>query len=88
MNNAAQFRTKAHAMLVGEPPGEVPNSYQERRDFRLPKCHLLVNYSTRYYQFLPTDAQALLPDKMIEPDWKDYQAGKDAALEWILSQPN
>jgi len=85
MNNAAQFRTATHATLVGEPPGEVPNSYQERRSFRLPHSHLLVNYSSAYYRFLPTDQPALVPDHLAAPDWNSYQAGVDPALTWILS---
>lgn len=85
MNNAAQFRTETRATLVGEPPGETPNSYQERRRFRLPHSHLQVSYSVRYYKFLPDDVPALLPDKIIEPDWPDYQAGRDPALEWIIT---
>lgn len=87
MNNAAQFHTDTHATLVGEPPGEVPNSFQERRSFRLPRSHLLVNYSTAYYRFLPTDQPALLPDHEAPPDWRSYQAGIDPALAWILSTP-
>ena len=85
MSNAAQFRTETHATLVGEPPGEVPNGYQEHRSFRLPHSHLVVNYSVRYYKFLATDVPALLPDTTIEPDWHDYQAGRDPVLEWIIA---
>ncbi|HET7791567.1 MAG TPA: hypothetical protein VFK78_12300 [Gemmatimonadales bacterium] len=85
MNNAAQFRTETRAMLVGEPPGEMPNSYQERRTFRLPNSHLLVNYSVRYYRFLPQDVPALLPDREVDPDWASYRAGRDPVLAWILS---
>ena len=84
MSNAAQFRTETRATLVGEPPGETPNGYQEHRSFRLPHSHLVVNYSVRYYKFLPTDVPALLPDTIIEPDWHDYQAGRDPVLGWIL----
>jgi hypothetical protein len=85
MNNAAQFRTETHAILVGEPPGEGPNSYQERRDFRLPNSHLVVNYSTQYYKFLPEDVPALMPDQEVDPDWVSYGAGRDPALERILA---
>lgn len=85
MSNAAQFRTETRAILVGEPPGEVPNSYQERRSFRLPHSHLLVNYSVRYYRFLPADVPALTPDEPAPPDWEDYRAGRDPALIRILA---
>jgi hypothetical protein len=84
MSNAAQFRNETRATLVGEPPGEMPNGYQEHRSFRLPHSHLVVNYSVRYYKFLTADVPALLPDTIIEPDWDDYRVGRDPVLEWIL----
>lgn len=85
MNNAAQFRTETRAILVGEAPGEVPNSYQERRDFRLPHSHLAVNYSTAFYRFTPTDVPELVPDHAAPPTWEAYRDGRDPALSWILS---
>lgn len=30
---------------------------------------------------------ALMPDKLIEPVWELYTAGRDPAMEWILAQP-
>jgi hypothetical protein len=87
MSNACQFRTETHALLVGEPPGEVPNSYQERRNFVLPNSHLTVSYSSRYYRFLPTDVPALVPDHVVLADWTSYRDGKDSALDWIMQQP-
>jgi hypothetical protein len=85
MSNAAQFHNETRAILVGEPPGETPNSYQEKETFWLPASHLAVNYSVRYYKFLPTDAPALMPDHEIDPDWESYRAGRDPTLEWALS---
>jgi hypothetical protein len=87
MNNSAQFRTETRAILVGEPPGEMPNSYQERKSFRLPRSHLVVNYSSQYYRFLPQDVPALIPDVEIDPTWTAYQAGRDSVLEWIIANP-
>ncbi|HEX9960228.1 MAG TPA: hypothetical protein VGB00_04820, partial [Pyrinomonadaceae bacterium] len=29
-----------------------------------------------------TDTAGILPDKLIEPDWKSFLAGRDTALEW------
>ena len=83
MNNAVQFRLETQATLVGEPPGEMPNSYQERRSFHLPNSHLQVNYSARYYRFLADDNPALLPDIDAAPNWDDYQQGIDPALQAI-----
>ena len=39
MSNAAQFHNETRAILVGEPPGETPNSYQEKETFWLPASH-------------------------------------------------
>ena len=85
MNNAVQFRDEAHAVLVGQPIGERPNSYQERRSFRLPNSRLEVSVSTQFYKFVPDDApNQVVPDQRIETKWEDFVAGRDPVLEWIL----
>jgi hypothetical protein len=38
-------------------------------------------------KFAPADTPGILPDKTIEPDWKSFLAGRDAALEWVLAYP-
>jgi hypothetical protein len=85
MVNAIDFQ-KANGILVGEPIGEKPNSYQEGRRMTLPHSGLKVNYSVRYYKFLDQDQPAVFPDKTIELHWADYRAGRDPVLEWVLSQ--
>jgi Peptidase family S41. len=85
MSNAAQFRTETNAILIGEPPGEVPNSYQENRSFTLPNSHIAVHYSIAYYKFLPGGGDALVPDENLAPDWQSYHAGLDPVLSKILS---
>ena len=85
MVNAIDFQ-KANAILVGEPIGEKPNSYQEGRNMTLPHSSLKVNYSVRYYKFLDKDQPAVFPDKTIEAGWPDYLAGRDPVLEWVLAQ--
>ncbi len=87
MNNAVQFRTEAHATLVGEPIGEKPNSYQESDEMTLPKSKLVVSYSTRFYKFVPDDAPPIVaPDKTIVPTWDDFVAGRDPVLDWVISK--
>jgi hypothetical protein len=51
----------------------------------LPNSRLVVSYSTRYYKFLEEDAPAVHPDKRIDPNWVDFQAGRDPVMDWILS---
>lgn len=85
MNSAADLRRDTNATLVGEPPGERPNSYQEGDDFRLRHSRVVVSYSTRYYKFADQDEPAIMPDQRIDPTWPEYKAGRDAVMEWILS---
>jgi hypothetical protein len=88
MTNAIDFRKETNAILVGEPAGEKPNSYQENDEMKLPNSGLVVSYSTKYYKFLDEDAPAVMPDKRIDPNWLDYKAGHDPVMDWILSQKN
>jgi hypothetical protein len=87
MSNTGHFRNEFGAIIVGEPTGARPNGYQENRNFRLPNSHLDFSVSTLFYTFADKDSDGILPDKLIEPDWKSFQAGKDSALEWVLAYP-
>lgn len=84
MANTADFKNDLHAILVGESTGARPNGYQEGRGTFLPNSHLWLNYSVDFYKFSERDTPGILPDKIVEPNWKDFQAGRDPALEWIL----
>jgi len=84
MSNAAQFRQRTAAMLVGQPIGERPNSYQEPRGMRLPNSKLLVRYSTQFYKFAEGDENLIRPDREIPTTWEEYKAGKNPVLEWAL----
>jgi len=85
MVNAIDFRKETHALLVGEPIGERPNSYSENDEMTLPNSRLVVSYSTEYYKFLDEDLPAVLPDQRIDPDWAAFKAGRDPVMEWILA---
>jgi hypothetical protein len=84
MSNSAHFRAKTAALLVGEPIGEKPNSYQESRQFTLPNSHLVVRYSIRFYRFVESGENLIRPDQEIVPSWSDFKAGRDPVLEWVL----
>jgi hypothetical protein len=71
-------------MLVGQPIGEKPNSYQESRRMTLPNSHLVVGYSVRFYKFVESGENAIRPDQEVVPSWADYKAGRDPVLEWVL----
>lgn len=87
MVNAIETRDEIKAILVGEPSGSKPNSYSENDELTLPNSRLKVSYSTKYYKFQDKDTPSLMPDKLIEPVWELYTAGRDSAMEWILTQP-
>ena len=86
--NALDFRKEMKAILVGEPTGGRPNGYSEHGEFKLPNSGLTVSYSSRYYKFQDEDTPAVMPDKVIEPAWEAYQAGRDPVMEWILVSPS
>jgi hypothetical protein len=87
MHGAIETRNEMNAVLVGEPSGSKPNSYSEADEFKLPNSRLKVSYSTRYYKLQDKDMPSLMPDKLIEPVWELYTAGRDPVMEWILAQP-
>ena len=88
MVNVTDFRRETQAILVGEPTAARPNGYQENYWFTLPQSKLRVSCAMLKYRFQPNaDREAVLPDKRIDPDWRLYSEGQDAALQWILAQP-
>ena len=86
MVNAIDFRTRCGAVLVGEPIGERPNSFSERRVTRLPHSRIGVTYSVRWYAFRSDRASpTVMPDARVEPTWDDWRAGRDPVLEWAVA---
>jgi hypothetical protein len=86
MSNAAHFRQRTAATLVGLPIGEKPNSYQELKTIRLPNSHLTLCYSVRFYKFVDAGENMIRPDREIETSWADFKAGRDPVLQWVLEQ--
>ncbi|MBV9346006.1 MAG: hypothetical protein JOZ03_13575 [Gammaproteobacteria bacterium] len=85
MSNAAHFRQRTAAILVGEPIGERPNSYQENRQLSLPNSHIVISYSTRFYQFAPGSAEnRIRPDIEVKTTWEEVKAGLDPVLQRAL----
>lgn len=87
MVNAIDLRDGFHAIIVGEPSGSRPNSYSENGRMTLPNSRLEITFSTKYYKLQTQDTASLMPDKLIEPEWESYTAGRDPVMEWILMQP-
>jgi hypothetical protein len=45
MANAAHFRKRTKAILIGQPIGEKPNTYQEAREMVLPNSGWVARYT-------------------------------------------
>ena len=86
--NSIDFKQKTKAILVGEPTGGRPNHFGEVKNMSLPNSGLRVTYSTNYFEhFKGGDPESLEPDVAIEPTFSQWCNGKDAVMEYILSQP-
>ena len=84
--NAIDFRKETNAILWASRSASA-EQLSENDEMTLPNSRLVVGYSTRYYKFLDEDVPAVLPDQRIDPTWADFQAGRDAVMDWVLSQP-
>jgi Peptidase family S41 len=84
MANAAHFRKRTRAILVGQPIGEKPNSYQEARETVLPNSQWVARYSVRLYRFVRGEENLIRPDRAIAETWADFQAGRDPVVDWVL----
>jgi hypothetical protein len=84
MANAAHFRKRTKAILVGQPIGEKPNSYQEAREMVLPNSRWVARYSVRFYRFVRGEENLIRPDREIAETWADFQAGRDPVMNWVL----
>ncbi|HEY1804893.1 MAG TPA: hypothetical protein VGG45_10455 [Terracidiphilus sp.] len=88
MTNVTDFRRETQAILVGEPTGARPNGYMENYLFTLPLSKLRGSCAMLKYRFQPdANTDTVFPDKRIDPDWRLFSEGQDAALRWILAQP-
>jgi hypothetical protein len=85
MSNASHFRTLTHAILVGGPIGEKPNSFQEAEDIKLPHTGWIGRYSTRFYRFADGPENLIRPDVSVSESWDDYRLGRDRALSYVLA---
>jgi hypothetical protein len=86
--NAIDLKGKIAALLVGEPAGTNPNHYGELKELELPNSHLVIQYSTNYFHPWPKNlGRSLDPQIRVAETWKDFEAGKDTALNAALHAP-
>ncbi len=81
--NAAHFRQRLNATLLGEPTGGRPVGYQETNIFYLPNTNLRGSVSSIYYEFQKEDTPGVLPDVTIPFTWKHYATGSDPVLDHL-----
>lgn len=79
--NAISLKKWTHAITVGRPIGNKPNSFGEVKTFRLPNSNLLAHYSTKYFRRWDADVDSLYPDIEAPDTFADWAAGRDRALE-------
>jgi len=88
-SNAHQLRDRAGAILIGEPTGGKPNHFGEIKSFQLPNSKLTIYHSTKWFQKVEGDPDAVHPSVLIEVGSEDFFAGSDPVLDAALSyQPD
>ena len=85
MSNAHQLRDRAGAILIGEPTGGKPNHFGQLSSFELPNSKIIVSHSTKWFQKVQGDPDAVHPDILIEVGSEDFFAGNDPVLDAALS---
>jgi hypothetical protein len=85
VNDAVLMKQQAGAILVGEATGMAPNHPGEVIALQLPCSGLAFTCSSKMIRMVETDAPALLPDVEVAVSWADFLAGRDAALDAVLS---
>jgi hypothetical protein len=86
---AMDFRDNIHAILIGEPTGEKPNSYGEVKTIKLPNSGIEIMCTTKFFRLMTnSDPPALMPDiAVVARSLEDYLAGRDPVLDAALHHP-
>ncbi len=82
--NSLTFKNQTNALFVGEATGGKPNHYGEVKNFSLPNSGVIVNYSTKYFQYLVDDPPSLYPDITTELSFNEYKNCVDPVMDAIL----
>jgi hypothetical protein len=74
-------------IFVGEPTGNTPSQYGDARRYPLPRSGLTVRLSSVYWRdwSVRENRPWVAPDMRVDVSWADYAAGRDPALEAVLS---
>lgn len=85
MSNSHQLRDDCGAVLIGEPTGGKPNHFGELSSFTLPNSGVTISHSTKWFQKVEGDPDAVHPDVLIPWTSADLFTGHDATLGAALS---
>lgn len=85
VNLASDLESNTNATFVGEPTAAGPNHYGETKVLHLPASHLIVLYSSQYWQSsFPWDKRTSIePDISIKFTSYDFRNNQDPCLKAI-----
>ena len=83
--NAADFKQRLDATLIGETTGGRPNGYQESMPFVLPRTRIPGSTSGKYYTFQEADTEGIHPDIRIDYTWEHYASAADPILDYLAN---
>lgn len=86
-SHAVTFKEWTAATLVGEPTGQKPNAYGEKRELLLPNSRLPVAYATTFWRRVAGDPTSIEPDLAAPQSFAAFKAGIDTAMQAILALP-
>ena len=81
------FREEFEVVLVGEPPGQKPQSYADPYPITLTHSGLKASIATDWVEYQERVSQDFLMDQTILPNYELRDEGRDEVLEWIILQP-
>jgi hypothetical protein len=86
VDNASEFKSFEHAILVGEPSGGTASSYGDAKYLTLPNSKLVVQYTSKWFGTKGNEApEALKPDVTVPRSFDDILTGRDSVLEAALA---
>ena len=85
MSNSHQLRDTCGAVLIGEPTGGKPNHFGQLSSFTLPNTGITISHSTKWFQKIEGDPDAVHPDVLIPWRSDPLFTGQDPVLEAALT---
>ncbi|MEL7427701.1 MAG: hypothetical protein AAFN81_32215, partial [Bacteroidota bacterium] len=81
------LEVKSEAIIIGETPGDYAASSGDPEEYVLDKSKISVELSTVFHPTIFADdmRDGIILDEIIEPSWAEYEAGRDAAYDYIVT---